>query len=94
MIQITLIFTGDNAQAVCLWHIVINPCTRKMIPLRIAMQTDASYHVLACVAGGIVGMPKIKFWGRNRYFKVPLPILLLCVKYFKPDTERFIKQGN
>ena len=38
--QTTLIFPKDNAQAVCLWHIVFNPCTRKMIPLHIAVQTS------------------------------------------------------
>ena len=56
--------------------------------------TDVSYHVLACVAGGIVGACEIKFWWPSRYFRVPLPILLVCEKYTKPDLERFIKQGN
>ena len=33
---------------------------------------------IACVAGGIVGVRKIKFWrqSRQKHFKVPLPILL------------------
>lgn len=43
-------FPAGNAQPFSLSHILyINPCTRKMVPVHIAMQTVTSYHVFLTI---------------------------------------------